>query len=168
MKLSGNFDVSGVIAKEDERYKVIDNTTLNNLVLSSTKLNPGHSTTGHKHAGQEEVYIFVSGVGNMTLTYPDGKEENFSVTNGDIVLIEDDVHHRVFNNSENELYFVCVFDGKRSHQIKFMLQKLLQMFQTNFQLLPPLSILQLFLQKSLCALQHLASHPSMAMDFFRS
>jgi len=25
MKLSGNFDVSGVIAKEDERYKVIDN-----------------------------------------------------------------------------------------------------------------------------------------------
>ena len=116
MKLSGNFDVSGVIAKEDERYKVIDNTTLNNLVLSSTKLNPGHSTnTGHKHAGQEEVYIFVSGVGNMTLTYPDGKEENFSVTNGDIVLIEDDVHHRVFNNSENELYFVCVFDGKRSH-----------------------------------------------------
>ena len=51
----------------------------------------------------------------MTLTYPDGKEENFSVTNGDIVLIEDDVHHRVFNNSESELYFVCVFDGKRSH-----------------------------------------------------
>ena len=47
MKLSGNFDVSGVIAKEDERYKVIDNTTLKNLVLSSTKLNPGHSTTGH-------------------------------------------------------------------------------------------------------------------------
>ena len=115
MKLSGNFDVSGAIAKEDERYKVIDNTILNNLVLSSTKLNPGHSTTGHKHAGQEEVYIFISGVGNMTLTYPDGKEENFSVTNGDIVLIEDDVHHRVFNNSENELYFVCVFDGKRSH-----------------------------------------------------
>ena len=115
MKLSGNFDVSGIIAKEDERYKVIDNTTLNNLVLSSTKLNPGHSTTGHKHSGQEEVYIFVSGVGNMTLTYPDGKEENFSVTNGDIVLIEDDVHHRVFNNSESELYFVCVFDGKRSH-----------------------------------------------------
>ena len=28
MKLSGNFDVSGAIAKEDERYKVIDNTTL--------------------------------------------------------------------------------------------------------------------------------------------
>ena len=57
MKLSGNFGVSGILAKEDERYQVIDNNTLNNLVLSSTNLNPGHSTSGHKHKGQEEVYI---------------------------------------------------------------------------------------------------------------
>ena len=51
----------GILAKEDERYQVIDNNTLNNLVLSSTNLNPGHSTSGHKHKGQEEVYIFVKG-----------------------------------------------------------------------------------------------------------
>ena len=57
MKLAGNFGVDGAIAKEDERYKVIDNTSLNNLVVSSTDLNPGHTTTGHKHAGQEEVYM---------------------------------------------------------------------------------------------------------------
>ena len=55
MKLSGNFGVSGILAKEDERYQVIDNNTLNNLVLSSTNLNPGHSTSGHKHKGQEEA-----------------------------------------------------------------------------------------------------------------
>ena len=114
MKININ-DIGGALVKEDDRYVVKDNNDLKNLVVSSTDLNPGKQTTGHTHAGQEEVYIFVSGVGNMTLTYPDGKEENFAVTNGDIVLIEDDVHHRVFNNSENELYFVCVFDGKRSH-----------------------------------------------------
>ena len=51
----------------------------------------------------------------MTLIHPDNKEERFSVSEGDIVLIEDDVHHRVFNNSDKELYFVCIFDGKRSH-----------------------------------------------------
>ena len=28
MKLSGNFGVSGILAKEDERYQVIDNNTL--------------------------------------------------------------------------------------------------------------------------------------------
>ena len=40
MKLSGNYNVGGEVAKEDERYKVVDNTTLKGLVLSSTDLNP--------------------------------------------------------------------------------------------------------------------------------
>ena len=116
MKLSGNYNVGGKIAKEDERYKVVDNTTLKGLVLSSTDLNPGRSTSGHKHAGQEEVYMFIRGKGSMTLSYPDGKVSEFDVSSGDIVLIEDDVHHRVENTDKEEnLYFVCVFDGKRTH-----------------------------------------------------
>ena len=52
----------------------------------------------------------------MTLTYPNGKVSEFDVSSGDIVLIEDNVHHRVENTGgEEKLYFVCVFDGKRSH-----------------------------------------------------
>ena len=114
MKLSGNYNVGGEVAKEDERYKVVDNTALKGLVLSSTVLNPGHSTSGHKHAGQEEVYMFIRGKGAMTLSYPDGKSSEFNVSSGDIVLIEDDVHHRVENTDDKEkLYFVCVFDGNR-------------------------------------------------------
>tara|TARA_B100001996_G_C18186639_1_gene410427 strand:- start:32 stop:382 length:351 start_codon:yes stop_codon:yes gene_type:complete len=116
LKLSGNYNVGGEVAKEDERYKVIDNTALKGLVLSSTDLNPGHSTSGHKHANQEEVYMFIRGKGSMTLSYPDGKISEFIVSAGDIVLIEDDVHHRVENTGDEEkLYFVCVFGGKRSH-----------------------------------------------------
>ena len=49
MKLSGNYNVGGEVAKEDERYKVVDNTTLKGLVLSSTDLNPGHSTLSLIH-----------------------------------------------------------------------------------------------------------------------
>jgi oxalate decarboxylase/phosphoglucose isomerase-like protein (cupin superfamily) len=113
MKLSGNFDVDGLLAKEDERYQVIDNNFLKNLVLSSTKLNPGHSTSGHKHSGQEEIYIFIKGSGEMSLVHPNKKEDTFLVSKGDIVLIEDDVHHKVSNTSKDELYFVCIFDGKR-------------------------------------------------------
>ena len=65
---------------------------------------------------KEEGYMFIRGKGSMTLTYPDGKISEFSVSSGDIVLIEDDVHHRVENTgNEEKLYFVCVFDGKRSH-----------------------------------------------------
>ena len=40
----------------------------------------------------------------------------YDVVAGDIVLIEDGVFHKVFNTSTVEdLVFVCVFDGKRSH-----------------------------------------------------
>ena len=106
-------DVGGEIVKQDDRYVVKDNKFLNNLVLSSTRLNPGKQTSGHRHAGQEEVYIFVSGKGQMIV---DGDEyKSFSVEAGDIVLIPDGAFHQVINNSSEELYFVCVFDGNRNH-----------------------------------------------------
>lgn len=103
-------DIGGVIAKQDERYIVKDNTFLKNLIVSSTSLNPEKSTSGHKHPGQEEVYYFIDGTGIMELG-----DEKFVVTKGDVVLIPDGVFHRVHNTSLNPLYFVCVFDGKRNH-----------------------------------------------------
>ena len=102
-------DIGGVIAKEDERYVVKDNTILKNLVVSSTRMQPNKSTSGHKHEGQEEVYYFIEGTGRMEI------DNNwFPVKPGDVVLIQDGVFHRVHSASE-ELYFVCVFDGRRSH-----------------------------------------------------
>ena len=98
------------VVKEDERYVVTDNNLLNNLVASTTHLNPNHSTSGHKHAGQEEVYIFMHGSGSMEIN-----ERIFDVNSGDVVLIEDGEFHRVHNNGTEILEFVCVFDGKRSH-----------------------------------------------------
>ena len=102
-------DIGGTVTKEDDRYVVKDNTLLNNLVVSSTDLKPFKSTSGHNHRGQEEVYFFVRGAGKMEL---DGKEIN--VKEGDTVLIEDGVFHKVHAGPEG-CYFVCVFDGKRSH-----------------------------------------------------
>ena len=43
-------------------------------------------------------------------------EDDFPVKEGDVVLIEDGKFHRVVNDSEEKLYFVCVFDGNRTHQ----------------------------------------------------
>ena len=102
-------DIGGTVTKEDDRYVVKDNTLLNNLVVSSTDLKPLKSTSGHNHRGQEEVYFFVRGTGKMEL---DGKEIN--VKEGVTVLIEDGVFHKVHAGPEG-CYFVCVFDGKRSH-----------------------------------------------------
>ena len=106
----GGYDVGGEVVKRDERYIVKDNKELKNLVVSSTTLHRGMSTGGHSHSGQEEVYDFIFGTGEMEL---DG--ERFAVNPGDIVLIKDGVFHRVHNTGAVDLYFVCVFDGKRNH-----------------------------------------------------
>ena len=109
MKVSIN-EIGGEVAKQDERYVVKDNTTLKNLVVSSTRLQSRKSTSGHKHEGQEEVYYFIEGTGKMELD-----DEMIKVEPGDVVLIEDGVFHRVHAGMHEELYFVCVFDGRRLH-----------------------------------------------------
>jgi mannose-6-phosphate isomerase-like protein (cupin superfamily) len=99
----------GKIVKEDERYVVKDNTDLKNLVVSTTRLKSKKSTSGHKHEGQEEVYHFLEGLGTI---YLDSKP--IPVEAGDVVLIQDGVHHRV-EAGIFDLFFICVFDGKRQH-----------------------------------------------------
>lgn len=100
-------DIGGTVVKEDDRYVVKDNTTLSNLVLSSTKLNPNKSTTGHAHKGQEEIYFFVKGSGTMEID-----EDRLLVFEEDIVLIEAGAFHRV-NAGSKGVEFVCVFPNKR-------------------------------------------------------
>ena len=109
-----NWHVGGEVVKQDEKYKVFDNNNLNNLILSKTVLNPYKSTTGHRHKGQEEVYIFSKGNGVMEIE-KEGKHTTQSVTIGSIILIEDDDFHRVHNKSGYPLEFICIFDGKRTH-----------------------------------------------------
>ena len=104
------WDIGGDVVKDDHRYIVKDNTELTNLVVSRTMLSAKQSTTGHRHAGQEEVYIFVSGSGQMELDH-----NIFDVTAGDTVLIEDGVFHKVHNTTDYGLKFICVFDGRRNH-----------------------------------------------------
>tara|TARA_Y100001970_G_C13867856_1_gene667470 strand:+ start:414 stop:743 length:330 start_codon:yes stop_codon:yes gene_type:complete len=103
-------DIGGKVVKDNETYVVKDNSMLNNLVISSTDLKPGKSTSGHSHAGQEEVYHFVKGSGMMKVD-----EDLFPVKEGDVILIEDGKFHQVINDSNDNFYFVCVFDGSRSH-----------------------------------------------------
>ena len=107
MKLISN-QINGKVVKEDDRYVVKDNTTLKNLVLSSTRLNPGKETTGHKHKGHEEIYFFINGKGEMELD-----KDKFSVESGDIVLVKDGAFHKVYNTTKQELYFICVLQGER-------------------------------------------------------
>ena len=111
MKVGSRFklDVSE-IAKQDDRYLVEDNNMLNNLVVSTTALMPAQQTNGHKHEGQEEVYIFTSGNGRIEIN-----DALYDVSGGDTFLIEDGVFHKVYNHGHETLEFMCIFDGRREH-----------------------------------------------------
>ncbi len=103
-------DIGGETVKDTDVYELKDNKFGNNLTLSSTFLRAQQKTNGHSHAGQEEVYYFISGEGKMQVD-----DESFSVKAGDVVCINDGEFHRVFNTGHLGLYFVCVFDGGRNH-----------------------------------------------------
>tara|TARA_R100000005_G_C4948251_1_gene169898 strand:+ start:421 stop:792 length:372 start_codon:yes stop_codon:yes gene_type:complete len=107
------------VIHSNEIYDVIDNTNLNNLVVSKTTLHPGKETSGHNHSGQEEVYIFIRGSGKMVVG-----TNTYNVKAGDTILIPDGDFHKVWNISEHDsdfkypicdLEFICVFDGGRNH-----------------------------------------------------
>ena len=102
------------VVKSNETYDVIDNTNLNNLVISKTILHTGKETGGHNHSGQEEVYIFIKGKGTIVVG-----DNTYDVEAGDTILIPDGDFHKVWNTSEDlmngDLEFICVFDGKRNH-----------------------------------------------------
>lgn len=106
-------DIGGEVIKDNETYILRDNKTLKNLVLSQTILHPGQQTRGHRHPGQEEVYFFTVGRGQMIVG--DEDTEPFDVEFGDVVLIPDGAFHRVINPEKHDLVFNCVFDGKRNH-----------------------------------------------------
>lgn len=103
-------DIGGEVIKDNAQYLLKDNAFGKNLILSSTFLRANQSTNGHTHSGQEEVYMFIKGEGEMQID-----DERFSVKEGDVVCIEDGEFHRVFNTGHFGLYFVCVFDGGRNH-----------------------------------------------------
>lgn len=108
-----NTDIGGETIKDDDTYLVKDNRALNNLVVSSTRLYRGKQTRGHRHPGQEEVYVFVQGFGKMIVGNEDNKP--FNVGPGSVVLIPDGAFHRVINDGDSNMLFNCVFGGMRNH-----------------------------------------------------
>ena len=61
------------IVKQDERYIVLDNNSLDKLVPSITKLNPNKSTSGHKHDGTAAEGPVIGLIGDPGVATPINK-----------------------------------------------------------------------------------------------
>jgi len=87
-----------------ERYEIYD-YTFGDLVVSLTVLHPKKETRGHKHPWREIYFFLSSGFGVMTLG-----NESINVYRGDVVLVPEDVFHRVSNPmNTTPLEFYCVW-----------------------------------------------------------
>ena len=112
-------EIGGEITKDNETYVLEDNNLLEHMTLSKTTLKPNQSTKGHLHDDLEEVYFFTKGEGKMVLG-----EEEFEVKAADIVLIPQGKFHRVINNKNKSMEFVCVFEKYDRDKLKKVMLEL--------------------------------------------
>ncbi len=105
MKLSGNWNTDGKTTVNESNYSVVDNETLKTMTLSGMTIKPNSESFRHGHKGHEEIYMFVHGTGEMQLN----DDPKFNVKSGDIVLIPDGTTHEVWNNSNEDLYFLMIY-----------------------------------------------------------
>lgn len=99
-----NADVRLIIRKDNKTYQIFDYNG-GDIVLSKTILHPHQSTSGHKHA-YTEIYYFND---NAFIQI----ENNTEIVNvGEFRFIPSNVFHRVWNNSDNDLEFLCAWSKK--------------------------------------------------------
>ena len=111
MQVARQWSLDGEEIKNSDTYRLVDNTALNNLVVSTTTLYPNKETRGHSHEDQEEVYMFTSGVGIIKIG-----DVNYPAKQGDVFVIPKKHFHKVWNTHDKlELDFMCVFEGERNH-----------------------------------------------------
>ena len=106
MKVRANNAMSGIVIRDTEVYRVVDNKKLSKLTVSETVLYPHQTTRGHKHPESEEVYVFLSGIGSILI---DGNIEQ--VRAGDTVSMQAGAFHQVRNHGENNLVFISVSEN---------------------------------------------------------
>ncbi|MFQ6105940.1 MAG: cupin domain-containing protein [Candidatus Hydrothermarchaeaceae archaeon] len=99
-----DFPEKARLVKSDERYDVYD-LAMTHLVTSMTILHESQETTGHSHDDVEEVYLFLEGKGEIQLD-----DDRQNVEQGDLILIQKGVFHKVFNKGNDNLIFVSVFE----------------------------------------------------------
>ena len=93
------------LIRDNETYKVYDLTTLKDLNLSLTELNPGKETGGHSHKEADEVYVFIDGRGRIEIN-----GDIIPVKGGDVVAVAGGKFHKVFNEGEDLLSFWSIFE----------------------------------------------------------
>ncbi|MFT7512620.1 MAG: mannose-6-phosphate isomerase-like protein (cupin superfamily) [Candidatus Omnitrophota bacterium] len=98
------FDPEGMPIRLESKLFLRDRMQLTGMEVSVNKDEPGTGMTFyHRHKQNEELYIFISGEGEMEV---DG--ERFPVSEGSVVRVDPSASRAWWNTGSSELYYVCV------------------------------------------------------------
>jgi mannose-6-phosphate isomerase-like protein (cupin superfamily) len=90
--------VTPFVTKDGSTIRELQHTNLQSL--AEAELEPGQSTTRHRHLQTEEIYFVLEGIGTMELD-----DESRRVGPGDAVLIPPGAQHEI--RAETRLRFLC-------------------------------------------------------------
>jgi oxalate decarboxylase/phosphoglucose isomerase-like protein (cupin superfamily) len=107
-----DYTAEGELVVDHEDYKIWDNTDLKNFTISNVILKAGKKTYSHSHPFNDEIYIFHSGTGHMTIKDNEsGSQKQIDVTKGSIIPINGNWEHQTFNTGENDMHFTMIYDS---------------------------------------------------------
>tara|TARA_A100001011_G_C14266783_1_gene825037 strand:- start:1455 stop:1841 length:387 start_codon:yes stop_codon:yes gene_type:complete len=116
-----DYTAEGELVVDHEDYKIWDNTDLENFTISNVILKAGKKTYSHSHPFNDEIYIFHSGTGHMTIKDNEsGSQKQIDVTKGSIIPINGYWEHQTFNTGESDMHFTMIYDniGQPTEDIK--------------------------------------------------
>jgi mannose-6-phosphate isomerase-like protein (cupin superfamily) len=87
------------------------NSGLKNQSLAEATLAPGQATTTHFHPLAEEIYFITRGSGVMLIG-----DETRSVGVGDAIAIPSGQTHKIWNEGNEDLVFLCCCAPAYSHE----------------------------------------------------
>jgi len=105
MEIVNRDDVVPFITKDTSIAREIlspVNSSLFNQSLAETIVPVGKATDEHYHMETEEIYYIIRGQGFMEIG-----EEKQEVSEGDGIVIEPGMKHKIWNTSEMDLVFLC-------------------------------------------------------------
>ena len=97
-------------AQTSERCLVAENYSCDQVSIAQARVKPGITTVAHHLKGVNEVYLIVSGEGQVDV----GDLPSTRVSAGDLVVIPAGVSQRISNIGETDLVFYCICTPKFS------------------------------------------------------
>jgi quercetin dioxygenase-like cupin family protein len=97
------------------------------------RLEPGQASTKHRHAGQEEVYIVLDGVGRIRID-----DELMTLERLDAVLVEADSVRQMFNDgTATQLWLVIGAPPELANTLEMTVERLGFLYPDGPKALPP-------------------------------